>query len=166
MHEITGIYLPVILTKLKNLKNKIMERINVYLLANAINAVKQVNSAYSQPHEDLLSELLDLLPSGSGIDAGIKLNEYETKKDRIVFNLSFHHMDENGYYCGWSDHNLIITPSLTNGFDLKITGRNVRDIKEYLYSLLDHYFYYDSSVDYYTVVNQLKPVAETIYIKP
>jgi len=41
-------------------------------------------------------------------------------------------MDENGYYCGWSDHSIIITPSLAFGFDLRITGRNVRDIKDYM----------------------------------
>lgn len=139
-----------------------MKKINVYLLSNAIAAIKQVKEDYRQPHEDLLQELLELLPHGSGIDTGIKLNEYETKKDKIYFDLSFHHMDENGYYDGWTDHNLIITPSLSDGYNIRITGRNRNNIKEYLYDTLLEYFYYDSTVNYYQVVRSLH---ENDYIK-
>lgn len=127
-----------------------MKKINVYLLANAIATIKQVKEDFRQPHEDLLSELLDLLPHGSGIDAGIKLNEDETKEDKIVFDF---HMDENGYYDGWTEHKLIITPSLTDTFDYKITGRNRNQIKDYLYDLFSDVFYYDCSTWYYDIVH-------------
>ena len=42
-------------------------------------------------------------------------------------------MTEHGYYDGWTEHDVIVTPSLRSpGFSLRITGRNRRDIKEYI----------------------------------
>jgi hypothetical protein len=43
-------------------------------------------------------------------------------------------MDENGYYDGWSEHKIIITPDLVNDFNVKITGKNRNNIKEYINS--------------------------------
>lgn len=85
--------------------------------------------------------------------AAITLNDEESKKDRIVFDFSFHHMDENGYYDGWTEYKLVITPSLTDGFDYKITGRDRNRIKEYLYDVFSDVFYYDVSVWYYDIVH-------------
>ena len=77
-------------------------------------------------------QIKDALPSGSGFDNGIKLDYDKSKPDRIVLNADFHHMDDNGYYCGWSYHTIVITPSLQWGFLLKITGSDKRDIKNYI----------------------------------
>jgi len=41
-------------------------------------------------------------------------------------------MNENGYYDGWTDHVIHVTPSLTQGFSLRITGTNRNGIKDYL----------------------------------
>ena len=41
-------------------------------------------------------------------------------------------MDAGGGYDGWTEHSVIVTPDLATGFDLKVTGRDKRDIKEYL----------------------------------
>jgi len=46
-------------------------------------------------------------------------------------------MDENGYYDGWTEHQAIITPSLSWSFNLKITGKDKRGIKEYLRDLFE-----------------------------
>jgi hypothetical protein len=72
------------------------------------------------------------MPSGSGVDIGTKLDLGESTSDKLVFSASFHHMDEHGGYDGWTDHKIIVTPSLQFGFNLKITGRDRNQIKDYL----------------------------------
>jgi hypothetical protein len=76
------------------------------------------------------------MPSGSGIDSGTELSESSTPS-RLVFTFAYHHMDESGMYSGWTDHKAIVTPSLTHEFNLRITGRDRNDVKEYLYQTFD-----------------------------
>lgn len=90
---------------------------------------------FAERHEDVLSELNDLLPSGSGIDNGTKIDLDASKPDRLVFNFSYHHMNDGGMYDGWTDHQLIVTPSLSFGFDCRITGKDRNQTKEYLYEV-------------------------------
>lgn len=86
-------------------------------------------------HGDVLEKLCrDYLPRGSGIDAGTTLDNI-SHAGRLVFNTSYHHMNEHGYYDGWTEHTVIVTPSLLNEFDLRITGRDRNDIKDYLYDV-------------------------------
>lgn len=73
---------------------------------------------------------LDLLPSGSGWDNGTKLDEDATRENRLVFYGGFHHMDTHGYYCGWTEHQVIVTPSLCYELDIRVTGINRNDVKE------------------------------------
>lgn len=73
-----------------------------------------------------------LLPSGSGIDAGTSIDIDSCSEDRLVLNFEFHHMNDTGYYVGWTRHRLIVKPSLLHGFTIKITGRDKNGIKEYL----------------------------------
>lgn len=82
-----------------------------------------------------LEALEKFLPSGSGFDSGTTI--YGSNRNRIVLRTGFHHMDEHGSYCGWSYHSVIITPSLINGIDIHITGKDVRDIKDYMYSVME-----------------------------
>ena len=89
---------------------------------------------------DKLDELSKLLPSGSGIDSGCTIDEEKSTKNKIIIHSSFHHMDENGFYCGWSNFDIIVTPDLLYEFNLKIVGRKAiypafSDTKEYLYSV-------------------------------
>ncbi len=49
-------------------------------------------------------------------------------------------MDENGYYCGWTEHNLIVTPSFKFGYDMRIPGKDKNQIKEYLYQIFGEVF--------------------------
>ena len=88
---------------------------------------------WHQRHTDRIIELIKHhMPSGSGFDNGTTLDFGATRPNRIVFNTAFHHMDENGSYCGWSEHQVIITPSLVYGFELRVTGRDRRNIKDYI----------------------------------
>lgn len=96
------------------------------------NCEKAGNSEWFDKHHIRLKELLDMMPSGSGIDNGTQLEEDACKPNKLVFTLGYHHMNDAGMYDGWTDHILTVTPSF-DGIDLHISGRNRNDIKEYLY---------------------------------
>lgn len=87
--------------------------------------------------ESCLAALLARLPSGSGFDSGVKLDREQSTVDRLVFNADFHHMSESGFYDGWTTHQVIIKPSLLWGFDMRITGRNRNEIKDYIYEVME-----------------------------
>jgi hypothetical protein len=89
-------------------------------------------------HDAELASILRDGPSGSGIDRGTRLDEHSTP-ERLVFRFDFHHMDEDGFYCGWTEHTGVVTPSLMFGYRLHITGRDRNDIKEYLYEVYSHW---------------------------
>lgn len=73
----------------------------------------------------------DHLPSGSGFDSGSRFIAEESRPDRLIFATSFHHMNESGFYDGWTEHRVIVTPEF-DGFGLKVTGRDRRGIKDYI----------------------------------
>lgn len=90
------------------------------------------NWEWESKHGDAIASLIkQYLPSGSGFDSGTKLDADSTP-ERLIFHADFHHMDEHGYYDGWSEHTVIVTPSLQWGFDLRVTGRNRNQIKDYI----------------------------------
>ena len=69
-----------------------------------------------------------LLPSGSGIDCGMKIDFERSKTlkgenypSKIVLLGNYHYMDENGFYSGWFDFQLTIKPCLVHGFGMDIT---------------------------------------------
>lgn len=72
------------------------------------------------------------MPSGSGIDSGTKLDYGRSTPDKLVFTMSFHHMNDSGMYDGWTDHSITVKPSLVYGIEIGISGRNRNDIKDYL----------------------------------
>ena len=99
--------------------------------------VSIIINADSQDHIDKAKDALrhierNILPSGSGFDAGTKVLIDECKENKIVLGTDFHHMSEVGYYDGWTDHKIVITPCLRFGFDMRISGRDKRNIKEYI----------------------------------
>lgn len=78
-----------------------------------------------------------MLPSGGGFDNGCILILEDSRPDRLVFTADYHHMDDEGFYCGWSDHKVVVTPSLAFGFKLRVTGKNWRDVKDYIHQCFD-----------------------------
>jgi hypothetical protein len=90
-------------------------------------------------HTTILEDIADkLLPSGSGFDNGTAIDLEQSKPERLVLSTSFHHMNENGFYTKWTQHEVIITPSLAFDFEIKITGRNHNGIKDYMHEVFDH----------------------------
>ncbi len=72
------------------------------------------------------------MPHGSGFDSGTEF-DFDNSRPRsadkgldsptecLVFTFGYHHMDGNGYYCGWSYWTLTVFPSLEFGYDFTIT---------------------------------------------
>lgn len=100
------------------------------------NCIEADNVEWAEKHASRIKELADkYLPSGSGIDAGCSVDLTESSGDKLCITTSFHHMDEAGGYDGWTDHKVIIKPSLAHGFVLGVSGRDRNNIKDYLYDL-------------------------------
>jgi len=47
-------------------------------------------------------------------------------------------MGGNGMYSGWSQHKVIVTPSLICGFDIRVTGRDRNQVKDYIAETFHH----------------------------
>ena len=105
-------------------------------LLDAFNRCQETNNPHADNHKRTILKLVENhMPSGSGVDNGTHLDFEESTPNKLVFLTDFHHMDEHGYYNGWTEHKVIVTPSLMWGFDLKITGKDRNAIKEYLADL-------------------------------
>lgn len=113
-----------------------MNKTLVVAIASTFGAMNRCkvtgNTEWEAKHSDRLHKLMLLLPKGAGFDNGTRLDWEESKPDRLVFTTSFHHMDEHGGYDGWTDHKVIVTPSFETGLDLRVTGRNRDEIKDYI----------------------------------
>lgn len=110
-------------------------------IANAISARKNCWESnnkewFARWNDRALMLVRDYLPSGSGIDCGTALDLDKSSDNALRFTFSFHHMDENGFYCGWTEHKLIVKPSFS-GVSLHITGPDRNEIKEYLYQIYE-----------------------------
>ena len=121
-----------------------MKTINVKELASKLTAYKNCqkvnNLDWEFKHKDAIELMLYNLPSGSGLDNGVKFDWNNSNADKLVFTFSYHHLNENGYYEGWTDHKLIITPSLAFGIKMNITGKDKNQVKEYLYDTFNDLF--------------------------
>ena len=107
-------------------------------LANLIGAIENCeqsnNYDWMDKHtEKVISLSENNLPHGSGFDSGSMVDIVNSTSEKIVIDTSFHHMDEHGGYDGWTNHTIIITPSLKFGYTLDITGEDKNGIKEYMY---------------------------------
>lgn len=114
-----------------------MRRLLIHAIAGKLaamqNCIERGNVEWYDRHKDAIESLVrEHMPSGSGFDNGTTLDFDRSNPERLVFVTSFHHMNDAGMYDGWTDHNVTCTASLVYGFDLKISGRNRRDIKDYI----------------------------------
>ena len=87
------------------------------------------NNPWKAKWAEFLEQLLEAFPSGSGFDRGTQLCE-ESTPEKLVFVTAFHHMNEGGYYDGWTEHQVIVTSSLEFGYRMRITGRDRNCIKD------------------------------------
>jgi len=116
-------------------------------LARAFNAMENCRKAnfdnenWYDRHEEKIEYIIkNVFPHGSGIDGKTEMIYEKCNDNRLVFNSEYHCMDENGYYDGWINFRVVITPCLSFGYRLKIIGNfgNYRDIKDYLYEIYSY----------------------------
>jgi len=121
-------------------------------MAALIRSENSGNTQWVDKWSELLDSLEKELPSGSGFDAGTQIDiddardqmEKHGRITRIVMSTAFHHMDECGSYCGWTEHTVRVYPDFASGFRLVITGQNKRQIKDYIGGVID-----DVLISYY-----------------
>lgn len=87
---------------------------------------------YAVNWDKQLAAWADRFPQGSGFDAGTELDLEKSTGERLVFTTSFHHMNDGGYYDGWTEHTVTVRPSLEMGYQLTVSGRDRNEIKEYI----------------------------------
>ena len=115
-------------------------KIKLSELALHIKYAKECKEGYKESHEEAIEEANQMLPHGSGIDGKCEINLPSSSENKIIIDLEFHHMDEHGSYDGWTTHSITLTPSFVNGFDMKVSGVNRNDIKDYLVDTFNEYF--------------------------
>lgn len=95
--------------------------------------------------EMLINRLEEHLPSGSGFNDPATLDLDASNSHKLVFNVSFHHMNEHGFYDKWTHHSVVVSPSF-DGFLLKVTGKNHNQIKEYIHDIFSGILDLDSEI--------------------
>jgi len=97
-----------------------------------INCEASGNKDWLDKHTERIERIVaDHFPTGSGFDSGTTFNFEASQPDKLVFNTSFHHMQE-GMYDGWTDHAVTIWPSFALGIEIKISGKDRNGIKDYI----------------------------------
>lgn len=116
----------------------IAERI-ANLLQARVNCVKHDHPEWYVRHTDRLEWLVrETMPSGGGFDYGTTLDLDRSTPDRLVFQTSFHHMDEMGGYDGWTQHTITARPSFVHRVALTISGRDRNQIKDMIADSFSH----------------------------
>lgn len=97
------------------------------------NCLKSGNKEWEVRHADNVNAMVRYhLPSGSGFDAGTNFDWYKSRPDCLVFRTSYHHMNEAGYYCGWTEHVIRVRPAF-DGIKIDISGENRNGIKDLIH---------------------------------
>jgi hypothetical protein len=100
--------------------------------------LKTHNAEWFERHTTAITDLVhDHLPSGSGWDQGTQIDLEASTGECLVFYGSFHHMNETGFYDGWTDHTIKVRASLIHGVRLSISGRDRNDLKDHLHELFE-----------------------------
>jgi len=94
------------------------------------------NNERAEWHKQTLDEAMEGAPSGSGIDNGMQLMLAASTRQKLVFRCEYHHMNEGGFYDGWTGHEIKVTPGW-RGPNIVIGGRNRNDVKDYLYDVIE-----------------------------
>ena len=103
------------------------------LLVDARLRCLATGNKFAEQHEErILAIVKEQLPSGSGIVCGTKIDLDSSTGQKLVFEVSYHHM-KDGAYDGWTGHIVTVKPSLIFNIELSISGRDRNWIKEYLY---------------------------------
>lgn len=125
------------------------------LLANLVSAwinCQASGNQFAAQHEATIEAIMqNTAPHGSGFDNGTKLDLDASEKNKLVFSFGFHHMDEAGGYCGWSQTTMTLTPAFVGGFDMafditdlpEASGEDSSSFGEFLGDTFTHWLRYE-----------------------
>ncbi len=97
---------------------------------------RPVNEQVAKSARHNLAALSELLPSGAGIDSGTQILVDDSTPNRIRLVTAYHHMNDAGYYDGWTQHTVIVTPGFVSSMEIKISGKDRNGIKDYIADVL------------------------------
>ncbi len=104
------------------------------------NCKRSGNEEWQTRWHERLNALVDLIPSGSGIDQGPRSEHgVEVKPDAIRFDVGYHHMNDVGYYVGWTEHTITIRPAFS-GISVSVSGPNRNEVKDHLHETMEYAF--------------------------
>jgi len=105
-----------------------------------VNSLNNGNGEWVTRWRVSLAKLVELIPSGGGIDRGPRTwDDVEISSNAIRFEVGYHHMNENGFYDGWTDHTIVIRPAF-DGVEVRVSGRNRGEVKDMLHQTMEHAF--------------------------
>lgn len=100
--------------------------------------IETKNTVWEDNHRARIEAIVkNVMPSGSGFDSGTQLDFERSSGDKLVFNTAFHHMNENGFYDGWTEHTVTVKANMIHEITLTISGRNRNQIKDYIHECFD-----------------------------
>ena len=108
------------------------------ILVGAIhNCEDSGNEEWLDKHTERLEELVENhLPRGGGYNSGTSLDIENSTDKKLVFNTSYHHMDEMGGYTRWTEWEVEVAASLVSEIDVVTMTeddcREASDIEEML----------------------------------
>ncbi len=106
------------------------------------NCERNGNNEWAIKHADAIEEMVkNHLPRSSGFDSGTQFDIEENEKhrgSRLIFETAFHHMNDGGYYDGWTEHKVTVYPLFCGSLDVRVSGQNRNDIKDYIGETFHH----------------------------
>lgn len=100
------------------------------------NCIESDNIEWEEKHRDIVKDLIEELPHGSGINYDYYIDWDKCKRDKVVFSNSYDAMNDVGMYDKVIDFVVTVTPTF-NGINITIKGNfgKYQDIKDYLIEL-------------------------------
>lgn len=114
-------------------KKEPLYKVLAQLVQARLNNIKTGNTDWESKHTKQIEALKEqYFPHGSGFDADTPIDLDRSSTKCLYITVNYHHMNQDGFYTGWTDHTIKVTPDLAMGFDIKVTGLNKNDIKDYI----------------------------------
>ena len=111
------------------------------LLAAIRNCRATGNCEWEARHGYVLALIMLDAPHGRGIDGGVILDHDASTPEKLIFLAPYHHMDEHGYYDGWTDYTVTVRASLVHELDIRIRGRDKNGTRDYLADVIGQWLY-------------------------
>ena len=108
-------------------------------LAAKANCERHDNGTWLEIWDEVIRQISDSAPKGSGFDCGSEILILKSDQSTLRFYTQYHHMDDNGFYCGWSSHHINVKPAFIGGFDMVVHGQDRNQIKDYIAEVFHHW---------------------------